>query len=430
MPKLNKHSASLMYQHRVVITGMGAVTPLGNNVEEFWRRLCAGECGIDTITHFDASPYPVRIAAEVRNLAIPAQIGPSSLKRLARFALLALIAALEAWQQSGLAHTKIDPYQIGVLVGSTHGGEECLIEGLTHILRGEPRAVSPRMISRMLSNMAAVHIARQFQLHGPSYALASACASGAQAIGEAAEIIRRGDATAMLCGGAEACITPLTLVGDQASRALSTRNNEPQKSCRPFDLSRDGFVLGEGAGILVLEEHEHAQARGATIYAEIAGYGSTIDAFHETRPDQEGIHLAQAMRQALRKAEISPSDIDAIFAHATGTVQGDLAETAALTLVLGDTLPQIPVVALKAALGHALGAAGAIQVIAGVKALITQVLPPTLNVEERDPGCRDLRIVPTVCDSRMSWVLSNAAGFGGHNVALVLQHRDSARCHG
>lgn len=409
-----------MHQRRVVVTGMGTVTPLGNNVEEFWRRLCAGECGIDTITHFDASPYQVRIAAEVRNLTIPAQIEPSSLKRLARFALLALIAALEAWQQSGLAHAKIDPYQIGALVGSTHGGEECLIEGLTHILHGELRAVSPRMISRMLGNMAAVHIARQFQLHGPSYALASACASGAQAIGEAAEIIRRGDATAMLCGGAEACITPLTLVGDQVSRALSTRNEEPQKACRPFDISRDGFVLGEGASILVLEEYEHARARDATIYAEIAGYGSTTDAFHETHPDHEGLHLAQAIRQALRKAEIQSSDLDAIFAHATGTPQGDLAETTALTLALGQALPQIPLVALKAALGHALGAAGAIQVIAAIKALVRQTLPPTLNVERCDPACGDLRIVPTTCDRRMRWVLLNAAGFGGHNVGLVL----------
>src|SRR5437773_697184 len=196
MRKVRELSVSLRHQRRVVVTGMGAVTPLGNSVEEFWRRLCAGECGIDTITHFDASPYSVRIAAEVRNLTLPPQIEVASLKRLARFALLGLVAALEAWQQSGLDQAQIDPYQIGVLVGSTHGGEECLIEGLTHILHGEPRVVSPRMISRMLGNMAAVQIARQFHIHGPSFALASACASGAQAIGEAAEIIRRGDAIA------------------------------------------------------------------------------------------------------------------------------------------------------------------------------------------------------------------------------------------
>jgi 3-oxoacyl-[acyl-carrier-protein] synthase II len=445
MRKVKTWFVSLVHQCRVVVTGMGAVTPLGNNVEEFWQRLCAGESGIGTITLFDATPYQTRIAAEVHNLTLPEQIAPSSLKRIARFALLALVAAIEAWQQSGLHHVGLaqggsaqhgsavqtgsalgttptcDPYQIGVLIGSTHGGEECLIEGLTHILRGEPRAVSPRMISRMLSNMAAVQIARQFHIHGPSYTLASACASGAQAIGEAAEIIRRGDATVMLCGGAEACITPLTLVGDQASHALSKHNDEPQKACRPFDISRDGFVLGEGAGILILEEYKHAQVRGATIYAELAGYGNTIDAFHETRPEQEGIHLAQAIRQALRKSEIQPSDIDAIFAHATGTIQGDLAECAALTLALGEALSQIPLVALKAALGHALGAAGAIQVIAGIKALVTQTLPPTLNVEQLDPACGDLRIFTKACAHPMRRILSNASGFGGHNVGLVLE---------
>jgi 3-oxoacyl-[acyl-carrier-protein] synthase II len=405
---------------------MGAVTPLGNSVEEFWQRLCTGECGIDTITLFDATPYQTRIAAEVRKLAIPLQIEVSRRKHLARFALLGLAAAIEAWLQSGLAHAELDPYQVGVLVGSSHGGEECLLAGLTHILHNEPEQVSPRLISSMLSNMAAVHIACQFHLHGPSYGLGTACATGAQAIGEAAEIIHRGDAIAMLCGGAEACITPLTLVGDQRSRALSRRNEEPEKACRPFDLSRDGFVLGEGAGILVLEEYEHARRRGALIYAEVGGYSNTIDAFHETRPHQEGVHFAQAMRQALRKAQIEPSDVAAIFAHATGTLQGDRAEAAAMRLAFGETLPQIPVVALKAALGHTLGAAGALQVIAGIQALVTQMLPPTLNVEQLDPLCGQLRILSTTCPQPIQNVLSNATGFGGHNVSLIL----SAACGG
>jgi 3-oxoacyl-[acyl-carrier-protein] synthase II len=412
---------SKQHQRRVVVTGMGAVTPLGNNVEEFWQHLCAGESGVGTITLFDATAYQTQTAAEVRNLVLPAQIAPSSLKRLARFALFALIAAIEAWQQSGLADVGLDPYQIGALVGSSHGGEEVLIEGLTHILQGEPRAVSPRMISRLLSNMAAVQIARQFQIHGPSYALGAACATGAIAIGEAAEIIRRGDAVAMFCGGAEACITPLTLAGDLVSRALATRQKEPKKACRPFDSARDGFVLGEGAGILILEEYEHAQARGATIYAEITGYGSTIDALHETRPDQEGLHFAQALRQAMKKAEITSTDVDAIFAHATGTMQGDLAEAAALKLALDDSLSHIPVVALKAALGHALGAAGAIQTIASIQSLLTQTLPPTLNVEQIDPACSQLRILPTASSAKLACVLCDAAGFGGHNVSLVVQ---------
>lgn len=398
---------------------MGVVTPLGNSTEEFWCRLCNGECGIGHITHFDATPYQTRIAAEVHALSIPPQIETARPKRIARFALLALIAAIEAWQQSGLERVELDPYQIGVLVGSSHGGEESLITGLTHILHEEYQEVSPRMISRMLSNMAAVQIARQFELHGPCYSLNTACATGAQAIGEAAEIIRRGDATVMFCGGADACITPLTLAGDEVSRALSSYNEEPQRACRPFDISRSGFVLGEGAGVLILEEYEHARMRGATIYAELLGYGSTIDAFHETRPQQEGIHLAQAMRLALRKTGIEAPDIDAVFAHAPGTVLGDRAEAAALTQVFGETLPQTPIVALKAALGHMLGAAGAVQAIAAVKSLVTQTLPPTLNVEQLDPACQHLRIFPTTRSYAMRNVLSNASGFGGHNVALI-----------
>jgi 3-oxoacyl-[acyl-carrier-protein] synthase II len=421
MRKAKKWCMKAMSWRRVVVTGMGAVTPLGNSVEAFWQRLCAGESGIDTITHFDASPYQTRIAAEVRDLTIPAEIDSSRIKRMGRFALLGLVATIEAWQQAGLTNVDLDPYQIGVLVGSSHGGEESLITGLSHILQGEPQLVSPRMIPQMLSNMAAVQIARQFQLHGPGFTLGAACATGAQAIGEAAEIIRRGDATVMICGGTEACITPLTLVGDQVSRALSTRNEEPAKASRPFDVARSGFVLGEGAGILVLETYEHAQARGATIYAELTGYSSTTDAFHETRPQQEGIHLAQAMRQALHKADLEPSDVDAIFAHATGTLYGDRAEAAAMTLALRNRLPDIPVVALKAALGHTLGAAGALQVIAATQALVTQMLPPTLNVEQIDPECAHLWIPSTPTTQRLQHILSNAVGFGGHNVSLVLQ---------
>lgn len=410
-----------MSRRKVVVTGMGAVTPLGNSTEVFWQRLCAGVCGVGPITHFDATPYQTQIAAEVHDLVIPLQIRPSHSKHMARFALLGLIAAIEAWQHAGLTDAMCDPYQMGVIVGSSHGGEECLIEGLDHILQNDQGKVSPRMISRMLSNMATVQIARQFGLHGPGYGTGAACATGLLAIGEAAEIIRRGDATVMLCGGAEACITPLTLVGDQVSHALSRRNREPEKACRPFDVTRDGFVLGEGAGILVLEEYEHACARNNLIYAEIGGYGNTMDAFHEAQPYQGGIHFAQAMRQALGKAQLNPSAIDVIFAHATGTVQGDRAEAAAMTRALGDALPQTPVVALKAALGHPLGASGALQVIAAIQALNTQMLPPTLNVEQLDPLCAPLQISSSAHSYPIKNVLANAVGFGGHNVSLVLQ---------
>lgn len=412
---------------RVVVTGIGLLTPLGQNTEESWYHLCRGESGVDTIQLFDASTYQTQIAAEVCKFAIPSSLEGPRLKRLARFALFALIASLEAWQHAGLEGIALDPYRAGVVIGSSHGGEECLIDGLKHILAGEPQLVSPRMITRMLSNMAVAQVAQQFQLHGPGYALNSACATGAQAIGEAAEIIRRGDATVMLCGGAEACITPLTLVGDQVVRALSTRNDEPQRACRPFDRTRDGFVLGEGAGILVLEDYEHARARGATLYAEIAGYGNTTDALHEARPHPEGLHLAQAIRQACDKACLTGMDegstnIDAIFAHATGTIRGDIAELTALRTAFGnERIANTPIVALKAALGHALGAAGAIQTALAVKALHTQTLPPTLNVEHVDPLCAPLRILHHTTPYPLHCILSNAAGFGGHNVALLIR---------
>ena len=411
----------LQPQLRVVVTGMGAVTPLGNDVATFWRRLLAGESGIGRLTRFDATSLRTQIAAEVRDLCVPEQIEPARRKHMARFALLALLAALEAWQQAGLATCELDPYEVGVVVGSSHGGEECLLEGVEHILRDEIRAVSPRMISLMLSNMATMQIARHFSCHGPAYSPSSACSTGAHAIGEAMEIIRRGDASVMICGGTEACLTPLTFIGDQAARALSTRNEEPCRASRPFDSARDGFVLGEGAGILVLEEYEHARARGATLYAEIIGYGTTSDALHETHPQMEGTHLAHAIRLALRKADLLPTQLDAIFAHATGTSAGDCAEAAALLSVLGDAAPNVPVVALKAALGHTLGAAGAIQAIAAVKALEIQTLPPTLNLDQLDPRCAGLYVPTEALVRPMEHVLSNASGFGGHNVALVFR---------
>lgn len=412
---------SVQPQRRVVVTGMGAVTPLGNDVATFWRRLLSGEGGVGRITRFDATNLRTQIAAEVRDLYVPEQIAHARRKHMARFALLALIAALEAWQQTGLNIDTLDPYEAGVVVGSSHGGEEHLLEGVEHILRDEIRAVSPRMISLMLSNMATMQIARHFSCHGPAYSPSSACATGAHAIGEAMEIIRRGDASVMLCGGTEACLTPLTLIGDQAARALSTRNEEPQRASRPFDSARDGFVLGEGAGILVLEEYEHARARAATIHAEIVGYGTTSDALHETHPQMEGTHLAHAIRLALRKANLLPTQLDAIFAHATGTSAGDCAEASALLNVLGDASSDIPVVALKAALGHTLSAAGAIQAIAAIKSLETRTLPPTLNLDQLDPHCAGLYIPTETLARPMEHVLSNAAGFGGHNVALIFR---------
>lgn len=415
------------YQHRrVVVTGLGAVTPLGNTVGDFWDNLCAGQSGVGPISLFDASSFRTRIAAEVRDFVPPEAIEERRARRMDRFALFALTAALEAWRDSCFSRGSVDPYSVGVLIGSSHGGERTLLREAAAMLNGDAHAVSPWLIPRMLSNMASAQVAIHLDLHGPSFTIASACATGAHAIGETSEIIRRGDAEAMLCGGAEACITPLTLAGDQASGALSCRNDDPHKACRPFDVSRDGFVLGEGAGVLMLEEREHALARNASIYAEVVGYGATTDALHETRPDPTGTAAARAIQRALAKAGSSPEDIGGIFAHATGTLVGDRSEAQALSVALGETLSQIPVTAIKSAVGHLLGASGAVQAIAAVKALQSQMLPPTRNLESQDPAC-PLKIVAGGAKPTPLWqVLSTSFGFGGQNAALVFRGEDPA----
>jgi len=410
---------------RVAVTGLGAVTPLGNTVEAFWDNLCAGRSGIGPITLFDASGFRTRIAAEVRDWAPPAAIGERGARRMDRFALFGLSAALEAWQDSCLSgkgdplRLPVDRYEVGVVVGSSHGGEGTLLAEVGHVLRGDARKISARLIPRMLSNMAAAQIAIHLGLHGPNFSLGSACATGGHAIGEAAEIIRRGDAKVMLCGGTDAAITPLTLAGDQAVSALSVRNEAPEQASRPFDAARDGFVLGEGAAVLVLEEWEHAQERKAHIYAELSGYAATADAVHETRPDPSGVPAARGITRALEKAGISAGEIDGIFAHATGTPLGDPAEAEALRLALGESLSGISVTAIKSALGHLLAAAGAVQAVAVAKALQTQQLPPILNLQSPDPACALTFVTGTTQPTILRHVLSNSFGFGGHNASLI-----------
>lgn len=411
----------MSYPRRVVITGMGAVTPLGHTVAAFWAHLCMGQSGVRTISLFDASRFRTRIAAEVRDLALPEAIGAKQARHMDRFALFGLIAALEAWHDAGLAGAAIDPYTTGVIIGSSHGGEVAMLNEVEEALHGKPQRVSPRLIPRMLSSMASAQVAMHLKLHGPSFTVASACATGAHAIGEATEIIRRGDAAVMVCGGADACITPLTLAGDQAAGALSSRNDAPEEASRPFDQERDGFVLGEGAGVLILEAYEHAVQRGARIYAEVASYATTTDATHETRPDTTGVHVARAITLALRKAGLQPAQVDAVFAHATGTKVGDVAEAAALRLSLGAALAAIPVTAVKAALGHLLGASGAVQAIAAVKTLECQVVPPTINCTALDPACALDIVRDTARAVACQHVITNSAGFGGHNVCLVVR---------
>ncbi|MFP4435725.1 MAG: beta-ketoacyl-ACP synthase II [Chloroflexaceae bacterium] len=404
---------------RVVVTGLGAVTPLGNTVASFWANLCAGRSGVGRISLFDAAAFRTQIAAEVRDLELPPNISAKQARRMDRFALFALVAALEAWQHAGLSSITVDPYEVGVLIGSSHGGEHALMAEIDTIMHGDLRRVSPRLIPRLLSNMAAVQVGIHLGLRGPSFTLGSACATGAHSIGEAAEIIRRGDATLMLCGGAEACITPLTVAGDQAAGALSCHNANPDQASRPFDADRDGFVLGEGAGVLVLEAYAHARQRGAPIYAELGAYATTADALHETHPDATGTHAARAITRALGKADLAPRNIDAVFAHATSTRVGDRAEVQALLQALGDTAHQVPVTAIKAAMGHPLAAAGALQAVAVIQALQTQMLPPIINLEQPDPECRLTFVVNAAQPTPLTHILSNSFGFGGHNVALI-----------
>ncbi len=409
----------MIVSKRVVVTGLGVVSPLGNSVGEFWTNLCAGRSGVGPITLFDASHFKTRIAAEIRNVEQLFAGDQKSLRRLDRFAIFALAAAREAWRNAQLDGILLDHYQSGVLIGSSHGGETTVLEQVERAFWSERGPVSPLLIPRMLNNMASAQVARELGLHGPVFGISSACATAAHSIGEAAEIIKRGDAQVMLCGGAEACITPLTLAGDQAAGALSRRNDAPEEASRPFDAQRDGFILGEGAGVLVLEELSHAEARGVHIFGELAGYGATCDAFHEVRPAPDGVSAAHAIKRAMEKGSVAPPEVSAVFAHATSTRAGDRAEVQALKLSLGEALSGIPVTAIKSMTGHLLGAAGALQGIAALKALQEQLVPPTINYVTPDPEC-DIDCVPTRRRAvQLRHVLCPALGFGGHNACLL-----------
>ena len=403
---------------RVVVTGLGAVTPLGSGAARFWDRLCAGQSGVRPITLFDAGAFPVRIAGEVAGFRLPAEIDRKRLRRLDRYALFGVAAALQAWGDAGVEDH--DPWQAGIVLGSSHGGESTALEAAAALgPRPAAKAASPLVIPRMLNNMAAAQAAMLLDLRGPGFALASACATGGHALGEAAEIIRRADAEVMVAGAAEACITPLTLAGDDALGALSRRNTEPRRACRPFDRDRDGFVIAEGAAALVLEEREHARSRGARVYAELSGYGATTDGVHETRPDPTGAAAARAITRALEKSGAGPREVGAVFAHAAGTRAGDAAEARALGAALGEALDAIPVTAVKSMTGHMFAASGAAQAVAAVKAIEAGAVPPTINCDRIDvPG---IACVPgEVLRKPLPRVLSNSFGFGGHNAALLL----------
>lgn len=408
-------------ERRVVVTGMGAVSPLGLNVPELWQGIVEARNGIGPITLFDTTGYDTHFAGEVRGFDPTNAMERKEVRRTDRFVHLALAATQEAMRTSELAITEANRDEIGVFIASGIGGIATLGEQLDVLRTRGPGRISPFLIPAMITNLAAGHVSIATGARGPSYCITSACASSAHALGEAAETIKRGWAKAAIVGGTEASITPIGVAGFNAMRALSTRNADYATASRPFDTDRDGFVMGEGAAVLVLEDLEHAQARGARILAEYVGYGATSDANHITNLSEDGEGVARAIRLALQRAGLQPSDVDYINAHATSTPAGDPVETAAIKQVFGgrDTAP--PVSASKSQFGHLLGAAGALEAIVSIMAMQHNLMPATINLANPDPAC-DLDYVPnTPRPAELNVVLSNSFGFGGHNVCLAFR---------
>ncbi|HWI50029.1 MAG TPA: beta-ketoacyl-ACP synthase II [Rummeliibacillus sp.] len=406
---------------RVVITGMGVVSPIGNNIKTFWNNLISGESGISNIDTFDVTSHKTKIAGIIQDFDADKILGKKEARRLDRFSQFALAAAEQAWTDSKLDLECIDVERLGVYVGSGIGGINTLIENIDALRQKGPRRVSPTLVPAMMSNAAAAQISIKWNAMGPSMSPVSACAIGNTAIGEAVRIIRSGEVDVMFAGGTEAAITDLSIASFSNATALSTRNDDPTKASRPFDENRDGFVMSEGAGILILESLSHALRRKAKIYAEVIGYGASSDAYHivATHPEGKGAYLA--MRSALKNANLSTEEIDVISAHATSTKVGDISETMAIKKLFGKQAYQIPITANKSMLGHMLGAAGGVEAIALAMSLKEGIIPPTINLENPDPLC-DLDYVPAVSRQvNIKTGLSNSFGFGGHNAALVLR---------
>ena len=406
---------------RVVITGMGAITPLGNDVETFWRNVVAGRSGVGPITLFDASAMKTRIAAEVKGFDPEAWFGRKEARRMDRYAQFALAATQQALQDARLDPAHVDRERVGVILGTGIGGIGALVQGVETLMTRGPDRISPFMVPMMLADTAPGLIAIAYGFRGPNMAVVTACASGTNAIGEAMHLIRRGDADVVIAGGAEAAILPVAVAAFNVMGAISTRNEEPERASRPFDRTRDGFVMGEGAGILILERLEHARARGARIYAEVVGYGTSADAYHNTAPLENGEGAALAMRRALADAGLSPRDIDYINAHGTSTPLNDKSETQAIKAVFGEAAYDVPISSTKSMIGHLLGAAGAVEAIVCIRAITDGVIPPTINYEHPDPEC-DLDYVPNVARRRpVRTAMSNSFGFGGHNACVIFR---------
>ncbi len=409
---------------RVVITGMGAVTPIGTGREEFWKAIKAGVCGVDRITRFDPTDFACQIAAEVKDFDVTQYIEKKEAKRMDLFVQYAVAAAKMAAEDASLDMSKEDSTRVGVFIGSGIGGIETLTQQHEKMLEKGPSKVSPFMIPMMISNMAVGEVAIQMGAQGVNLTPVSACASGTDAIGNAFRAIKAGDADVIFSGGAEATIIPLALAGFSSMKALSTRNDDPKGACSPFDADRDGFVMGEGAGVVILEELEHAKARGAEIFAEVIGYGSTEDAYHMTAPAPNGEGGARCMDMAVKSAGIRPEDVDYINAHGTSTHYNDKYETDAIKTVFGDHAYKLAVSSTKSMTGHLLGAAGGVEAIVTALALKEGYLPATINYKTPDPEC-DLDYVTNQgreCD--IKYAISNSLGFGGHNATIVLKRYD------
>ncbi len=406
---------------RVVITGVGAVTPVGIGKEEMWNNIKAGVCGVGPITRFDVSEYACQIAAEVKDFDVTQYVDKKEAKRMDLFVQYAVAGAKMAVEDAGLMMDAENPERVGCILGSGIGGIETTCEQHTRLLEKGPGKVSPFMIPMMISNMAVGQVSIMFNCKGVNLTTVSACASGTDAIGQAFLAIQRDDADVIITGGAEATVTPISLAGFSSMKALSTKNDDPQHACCPFDAERDGFIMGEGSGILVLEELEHAKARGAHIIAEVIGYGSSNDAFHMTAPAENGEGGARCMALAVKNAGIKPEDVDYINAHGTSTPYNDKYETAAIKTVFGDHAYKLAVSSTKSMTGHMLGAAGGIEGIITALALEEGYLPATINYRNPDPEC-DLDYVPNQGRSaELTYAVSNSLGFGGHNASIVLK---------
>ncbi|MGQ9512544.1 beta-ketoacyl-ACP synthase II [Thermodesulfitimonas sp.] len=406
---------------RVVVTGLGVISPVGTGKEAFWEALVKGQSGVRRITRFDASEFKTQIAAEVSDFDPEAYIDKKEARRMDRFTQFAVAAASLALADAALATESLDRDRVGVVLGCGIGGIGTFEEQTRVLVSRGPNRVSPFFVPMMIANMGAGYIAIFHRFYGPNSTVVTACASSNHAIGEAFRIIQRGEADVVLTGGAEAAITPVAVAGFCAMKAMSTRNDAPEKACRPFDAARDGFVIGEGAAVLVLERLEHALARGARIYAEVAGYGQSCDAYHITAPDPDGAGAAKAMARALADACLRPEEVNYINAHGTSTPLNDKVETMAIKKVFGEFAYRIPVSSTKSMTGHLLGAAGGIEAAACVLSITHGVIPPTINYENPDPEC-DLDYVPNKARrAQVDVALSNGLGFGGHNATLIFK---------